>query len=169
VGVGKLTEGRVKEGSTKVGRPSETDGKLTDKLGKDDPNDGFKSMLGKFVVVALTRSLIETLGKIGVGSIVEGTVSIGEIEGSDKPSDGKVVRRLSESNVRTSVGSASEGTEICEGIDSDKPLPGSPVVTASSKEGIGKLGMPNDEGIGSCDRSVMGSVAEQRPLEPLPV
>jgi hypothetical protein len=120
-------------------------------------------------VIAPTRSLIETLGKTGVGSIVEGTVSIGEIAGSDKLIDGKAVGRLSESYVRTSVGSASEGTEICEGIDSDKPLPGSPVVTASSKEEIAKLGMPTDEGIGSCDRSVMGKVAEQRPLEPLPV
>lgn len=73
---GRLTEGSDIEELTKVGKPNDTDGKLTDKVGKDaDP----RSMLGKFVAIAPTRSLIERLGRTSVGTIVDGTESIGEI------------------------------------------------------------------------------------------
>jgi hypothetical protein len=161
---GKLTEGRDIEGSTKVGRPNETDGKLTDKVGKDaDP----RSTLGKFVVIAPTRSLIERVGRASVGTIVDGTESMGEIEGSDRLIEGKV--GSAGKVVETPVGSEIEGNVICEGIDNDKPLTDSPVVAASSNEETGKLGMPPDGRLGN--RSVMGKdkVAEQRPSEPLPV
>jgi hypothetical protein len=165
---GKLTEGRDNEGSTKVGRSNETDGKLTDKVGKDaDP----RSTLGRFVVIAPTRSLIERLGR----TRVDGTERIGGIEGSDRLIEGKVgnagnvVKRLSESNVKASVGSEIGGNVICEGIDSDRPLADSPVVAASSNEETGKLGMTPEGRLRN--RSVMGKdkVAEQRPSEPLPV
>jgi hypothetical protein len=161
---GKLTEGRDIEGSTSVGRPNETDGKLTDNVGKDaDP----RSTLGKFVVIAPTISLSERAGRTSVGTIVDGTESMGEMEGSDRliggtvDSAGKVVE--------TPVGSEIEGNVICEGIDNDKPLTDSPVVAASSNEETGKLGMPPEGRLGN--RSVMGKdkVAEQRPSEPLPV
>jgi hypothetical protein len=161
---GKLTEGRDIEGSTKVGRPNETDGKLTDKVGKDaDP----RSTLGKFVVIAPTRSLIERVGRASVGTIVDGTESMGEIEGSDRLIEGKV--GSAGKVVETPVGSEIEGNVICEGIDNDKPLTDSPVVAASSNEETGKLGMPPEGRLGN--RSVMGKdkVAEQRPSEPLPV
>jgi hypothetical protein len=161
---GKLTEGRDIEGSTKVGRPNETDGKLTDKVGKDaDP----RSTLGKFVVIAPTRSLIERVGRASVGTIVDGTESMGEIEGSDRLIEGKV--GSAGKVVETPVGSEIEGNVICEGIDNDKPLTDSPVVAASSNEETGKLGMPPEGRLGN--RSVMGEdkVAEQRPSEPLPV
>jgi hypothetical protein len=161
---GRLTEGKDNEGSTKVGRPNETDGKLTDKVGKDaDP----RSTLGKFVVIAPTRSLIERVGRASVGTIVDGTESMGEIEGSDRLIEGKV--GSAGKVVETPVGSEIEGNVICEGIDNDKPLTDSPVVAASSNEETGKLGMPPEGRLGN--RSVMGKdkVAEQRPSEPLPV
>jgi hypothetical protein len=161
---GKLTEGRDIEGSTSVGRPNETDGKLTDNVGKDaDP----RLTLGKFVVIAPTRSLIERVGRTSVGTIVDGTESMGEIEGSDRLIEGKV--GSAGKVVETPVGSEIEGNVICEGIDNDKPLTDSPVVAASSNEETGKLGMPPEGRLGN--RSVMGKdkVAEQRPSEPLPV
>jgi hypothetical protein len=161
---GKLTEGRDIEGSTSVGRPNETDGKLTDNVGKDaDP----RSTLGKFVVIAPTISLSERAGRTSVGTIVDGTESMGEIEGSDRLIEGKV--GSAGKVVETPVGSEIEGNVICEGIDNDKPLTDSPVVAASSNEETGKLGMPPEGRLGN--RSVMGKdkVAEQRPSEPLPV
>jgi hypothetical protein len=161
---GKLTEGKDNEGSTKVGRPNETDGKLTDKVGKDvDP----RLTLGKFVVIAPTRSLIERVGRTSVGTIVDGTESMGEIEGSDRLIEGKV--GSAGKVVKTPVGREIEGSVVCEGIDNDKPLTDSLVVAASSNEESGKLEMPPEGRLGN--RSVRGKdkVAEQRLSEPFPV